>query len=204
MTLDVTVDLAKYMSGSDDEFSDRISVADIMHLDAHLPWLDDCTNILDLGCGIGIVVNELRTSGKNAQGITYQEAEVAEAKERFGLDLVYGDIHKLPFSDGQYDAAIMWDVIEHTVAPLIALSEAFRVVKPGGKLLVFIPGTYWQHCKYHLLCLTPSQMTHLCERVGWTVHSISTHFSTSFTAKHGHKLFHEDYVYYLTKGTSEC
>lgn len=140
-------------------------------------------------------MNQLRDQGFAAGGVTYNDQEVKFAKDRFDIDLVYADLHKLPLDNSSYDGGIMWDVIEHTLAPPIVLSEARRVLRK--KLLVFIPGEYWQHCRYHYICLTPSQMIHLCNRTGWKVVDVVTYYDSNIPTRHGHNMLSSNVAYRL-------
>jgi ubiquinone/menaquinone biosynthesis C-methylase UbiE len=113
------------------------------------------------------VVAHLRRSGKRAEGITYQRSEVDAAKAKHGIDLVFGDLHALPWADSSFDGAICWDALEHTLAPLIALRELRRVLAPRGRALIFIPGQPWQQERYHIIVPTIAQMCHLLGLAGF-------------------------------------
>lgn len=65
---------------------------------------------------------------------------------RHKLDVVACDIEKqhLPFCDGSFDFVLFNEILEHLrVDPLLALSEANRVLKPGGQLLLTTPNLYF-------------------------------------------------------------
>jgi len=118
--------------------------------------------VIDLGCGKGNFVKVMRDWHIEARGITYQ---AEEAKGQEFVDV--GDVHELPYPDDSFDGMVMWDCIEHTQSPYIALCEARRVVKPGGCGIVFIPGKFWWDCEYHIICPTILQMQHLTNITGW-------------------------------------
>ena len=52
---------------------------------------------------------------------------------------VRGDAEHLPFADGQFAAMLSFDVFEHVSDLSLAISEAFRVLRPGGQLLAHLP-----------------------------------------------------------------
>ena len=163
------VNLAAYWSGNNDKHSDRGGPEAILHLSEHLPWLLDAGDaFLDLGCGSGGVMEHIRALGKNAYGVTYQESEAAACRAK-GLEVSCGDLHTLePLGDLRWDGALLWDVIEHCVAPLVVLRNAHALLKPGGRLLIFVPGQRWNRSWYHVLVPTQTQMRHLLELAGFT------------------------------------
>jgi ubiquinone/menaquinone biosynthesis C-methylase UbiE len=163
---------SKYWDSSRDDFSDRPS---ILFQDEHLNYLDDCYNIIDLGCGNGTLVQKLITQGKNAKGLTYNALEVDDAwnKRQLGKDDIYlGDMQNIPFEDDRFDAFVMWDSLEHCPSAYIALCEAKRVLKDYGKGLIFMPGQNWLDCHCHICCYTVPQMIQLCKQAGLVISSI--------------------------------
>lgn len=49
------------------------------------------------------------------------------------------DAHYLPFEDGSFDSVLITEVLEHVYSPYRVLEEIYRVLKPGGKLILSIP-----------------------------------------------------------------
>ena len=92
------------------------------------------------------------------------------AKKEMDLDLTVGDMHDLPYEDGQFDGIVMWDSLEHAVSPYIALCEARRVTRKNGRGLIFIPGDQWRTEQYHIILPTQWQMSHLLWLSGWTLY----------------------------------
>jgi SAM-dependent methyltransferase len=58
-------------------------------------------------------------------------------------DGVCGSVLKLPFADASFDVVGAFDVIEHCEPEADALAEVFRVLEPGGRLLVSVPAFQW-------------------------------------------------------------
>lgn len=55
-------------------------------------------------------------------------------------DWIAGKIEEIPAADSTFDGVISWGVIEHNEAgPETALSEFFRILKPGGYVIVTVP-----------------------------------------------------------------
>lgn len=115
-------------------------------------YIKDCNKVIDLGCGTGNVVKWLNTKGHDAIGITYNHNEVKYANENLdNPNIFWADMHELPYGDDIFDAVLSFESIEHVHSPYIALNEMKRVVKPGGKIVVYIPGTKWIECWHHIL-----------------------------------------------------
>ncbi len=94
--------------------------------------------ILDVGCGTGGNVVMLNEHGE-AYGIDVSQDAVDYCHER-GLDCVeLGAADELPFEDGKFDLVTALDVVEHLDDDLGALKEFRRVLRPGGKILIFVP-----------------------------------------------------------------
>jgi SAM-dependent methyltransferase len=100
------------------------------------------TRMLDCGCGSGGYVRLLRQKlGIDATGIEYLESKVAQAKTEpdVATHVMQGDIERLPFGDSEFDVVLLNEVLEHVPDDLRALQEIHRVLKPGGKLILFSP-----------------------------------------------------------------
>jgi ubiquinone/menaquinone biosynthesis C-methylase UbiE len=139
-----------------DDYSDR---PDVLFQDEHLPYILNCENIIDLGCGNGRLVKKLNeVYKKNAVGITYNPQEV---KNKLHKNIQLMDMHELDFNDESFDGFVMWDSLEHCSSAYIALCEARRVLKENGKGLIFMPGQNWLDCHVHICCYTVKQMLQL-------------------------------------------
>lgn len=58
---------------------------------------------------------------------------------------IVGDIHNLSFASETKEAILCLAVLEHVENPIKAMDELFRVLKPGGKLLIYVPFLYYYH-----------------------------------------------------------
>jgi len=94
--------------------------------------------ILDVGCGTGANLLLLSKYG-DAEGVDISEDALAFCRER-GLDKVrLGAAETLPYEDGTFDLVTALDVVEHLDDDLAGLTELWRVLRPGGRVLLFVP-----------------------------------------------------------------
>ena len=90
---------------------------------------------LDIGCGIG----DMLIHRGNMVGVDINPRTVAFCQSR-GATALLMQPDALPFAQGEFDSALMDNVLEHIFQPQRLLSEVRRVLKPGGRLLVGVPG----------------------------------------------------------------
>lgn len=64
-------------------------------------------------------------------------------------EVVAGDLQDLPFPDASFDTVFCSQVLEHIPDPARALSECFRVLRPGGHLIGSVPHISWLHNEPH-------------------------------------------------------
>jgi len=94
--------------------------------------------ILDVGCGTGANLLMLSQYG-DAEGVDVSEDALAFCRER-GLEKVrLGAGEELPYDDGTFDLVTAFDVVEHMDNDLAGLREMRRVLRPGGRVLLFVP-----------------------------------------------------------------
>jgi SAM-dependent methyltransferase len=93
--------------------------------------------IVDLGCGSGRALVWNRDRGAEAIGIDISPFFSEDA--RSGVPLLLGDLRRLPFADGTFTKAWSLDVLEHLSPEALRamLTEANRVLAPGGELFVY-------------------------------------------------------------------
>lgn len=94
--------------------------------------------LLDLGCGTGGTVGALASGrGFRCVGLDPSAPLLAMGRERdSGLTLVRGRGEDLPFGDGSFDGVFLECVLSVAAEPDRVLAEAFRVLRPGGRLVL--------------------------------------------------------------------
>jgi ubiquinone/menaquinone biosynthesis C-methylase UbiE len=96
---------------------------------------------LDIGASSGYMVQAALEKGMSAEGIEPSASGVWAAKER-GITLVQATAECLPFDDSTFDIVHSHHVFEHVADPLRAAKEAYRVLKPGGLVLIEVPNQF--------------------------------------------------------------
>ncbi|MBI2835677.1 MAG: methyltransferase domain-containing protein [Acidobacteria bacterium] len=93
--------------------------------------------VVDLGCGSGRVLVWNRDARARMVGIDVSPFFASEALQ--SVDLALGDLRRLPFADGAFTKAYCLDVLEHLSRESLGqvLTEAARVLAPGGRLFVY-------------------------------------------------------------------
>ena len=92
------------------------------------------TRLLDVACGPGFIAGAAADRGAIVTGLDFAAAMVAQARRRLpALTFREGDAEALPFDTGSFDAVVMNFGLLHLARPDAALTEALRVLRPGGR-----------------------------------------------------------------------
>jgi ubiquinone/menaquinone biosynthesis C-methylase UbiE len=99
--------------------------------------------LLDVGCGTGWWLERLLAAGvapERLHGVELDPARVEAARRRApGTAVVEGDVRALPYGDGRFGAVFLLTVLSSVEGPERAVAEAWRVLAPGGLLVVWEP-----------------------------------------------------------------
>lgn len=108
--------------------------------------------VLDHGCGLGAYMEKFTGFGGTVFGFDVEEDRLNEAIPRGnGVNLAVGEA--LPYPDNTFDTLFSNEVMEHVADDRQTASEMIRVLKPGGRALIFCPnrwnpyeqhGIYWR------------------------------------------------------------
>lgn len=102
--------------------------------------------VLDAGCGTGgfLAVLAHRRPDMSRFGLEWDHAAAWRARDKSGAAITQGSVNALPFGDASFDAAVSADVLCHgAVDPAVATAELWRVLRPGGRLVVNLPAYQW-------------------------------------------------------------
>ena len=112
--------------------------------------------ILENGCGVGMYVEHVSLLEGTVIGLEYDFERAAEARQN-SLHILNAAGEALPLPSGTFDLVLSHEVLEHVQDDRTAAREMIRVLKPGGRALIFCPnrgypfethGVYWKG-KYH-------------------------------------------------------
>ena len=97
--------------------------------------------VLDVGCGNGYVLSKYATEGAEVFGVDITQASVDLCNKRFGYLGLKGhfqvaDAQAIPFPDDTFDCVCSMGVLHHVPDTQKAINEIYRVLKPGGRLIV--------------------------------------------------------------------
>jgi len=94
-------------------------------------------NVLDIGCGDGLLLEHLKRDGLEVSGIDISSRAIDICRGR-GLECVKGDItNTLPFPNESFDNVLLIDVLEHLFQPQEVLKETRRVCRKN--LFISVP-----------------------------------------------------------------
>lgn len=132
--------------------------------------------ILDIGAGRGVMIQELKKNGWDVYGVL----PASQTKDT-GANIFYGNLTDANFPAVFFDCVTLFHVLEHLAAPKEALREIFRILKPGGILVMELPNasgvvprlfkTFWfgYNVPEHLYHFTPINLKHILEEEGFAV-----------------------------------
>jgi 2-polyprenyl-3-methyl-5-hydroxy-6-metoxy-1,4-benzoquinol methylase len=141
--------------------------------------------VLDIGCGEGRTLEQLRDLGWQVEGVDFDPRAVRSAEMR-GIRARLGTLADQHYPDTSFDAVVHSHVIEHVPDPVAFLAECRRVLRPGGRLMLLTPnakglgharfGADWRGLEppRHLQVFTPDSLRRAAETAGLRVGTLDT------------------------------
>lgn len=146
----------------------------------HLPFGGKDARLLDLGCGNGAFLAQMRVAGWHVTGLDLDERAV-QAAQSVGLDVRCGELKESTFPPASFDVITLNHVIEHLPHPVETLSICQRLLRSGGVIWIGTPnlssrghevfGRDWFALDppRHLVIFTPKSLRIALERAGFDI-----------------------------------
>lgn len=153
--------------------------------------------ILDVGCATGVFLKVARLKGWEVYGVECSAEFAKIAKKRLGENVHHGMFEKVHFSDNFFEVVLFYDSLEHMSNPLKVIKKVFKILKPGGYVIIVTPNTAsfsakimgknWAHFKReHLFYFSPKSIKKLLEkndlriiRLGKAIKALSIAYTSS-------------------------
>ena len=103
--------------------------------------------ILDVGSGEGYFLNLCSLNGWGVWGVEIVPELVEFTKKEYGIAVFSGTLEDAKYPDNYFDVVVFLNVLEHLLNPYSALSEAYRILRPGGGILLRFP-----NATFHIPC----------------------------------------------------
>jgi SAM-dependent methyltransferase len=109
-------------------------------------------HVLENGCGVGTYINRLASLGGKVIGLEYDHERAQEALA-LSEYVLQAEGEALPFTSKAFDAILSNEVLEHVRDDRAAVHEMVRTLRPGGRLVLFVPnrgypfethGVFWR------------------------------------------------------------
>lgn len=117
------------------------------------------TTILDVGCGGAWLAKALIPRGKTVISMDISTTNPVRAMEEVPSDRHFGlvaDVYSLPVKENSIDCIVASEIIEHVKDPQLFLACLFKVLKPGGTIIVTTP---YNEIIQKSLCIHCNQLT---------------------------------------------
>ena len=143
--------------------------------------MTDRGRLLDIGCGYGFFLQEMRCRGWKVEGIEVSEVGGQFVRERWDIHVYSQPLESLSLPENLFDVVTLFYVIEHLDDPLALLREVNRILKPGGLVFLRWPHSTpiirilgplsrtldLYHTPYHLYDFSPSTMEKMLKSCGF-------------------------------------
>ncbi len=134
---------------------------------------------LDVGCGRGHFLAAMRRRGWSVHGVEPSPQAAERAREEYGLPIQTGALRDVSRSV-EFDVVTLWHVLEHVADPVEFLGDVWRVLRPGGLVVIETPnvdsvdrrlfGRHWMGWDppRHLHLFGPRTLAAILERRGFS------------------------------------
>lgn len=138
-------------------------------------------SVLDIGCGLGGFLANLPSNRFEVSGLEPYQGLFASVVEPLRSRIQFKPFDTADLAENAFDLITLWHVLEHMPQPLKALEKVFRLLKPGGCLILEVPnlaslearwlGPFWYHLDvpFHFWHFTPSSLRTMVSKAGFRV-----------------------------------
>ena len=133
--------------------------------------------ILDLGCGTGRNLVELEHVGEPV-GLDLESRALSYCRQRGRRLLVQSSAENLPFLSESYEIVTALDLLEHLDDDVAGAREVWRVLRPGGRFLLFVPAYHWlwgpqDDISHHRRRYSAPQLRSIIRRAGFRIERLT-------------------------------
>lgn len=137
--------------------------------------------ILDVGCGNGNYLRQLKKAGWDCYGTEIDASMVNYLTNNLDLQVFKGELYDITFTDDFFDVVSFWGSLEHMSDPLRALRKAYTMLKPCGKIIIWVPNIesleakifrkFWHHLELptHYYQFSARVLKKFLERISFKV-----------------------------------
>jgi 2-polyprenyl-3-methyl-5-hydroxy-6-metoxy-1,4-benzoquinol methylase len=155
-------------------------------------WLEASSRgkLLDVGCGSGQFLAQMAELEWQVTGVE-PDGDAVKVAQALGLDVRHGMLEDAKLPENSFDAVTLHHVIEHVLDPVSVLQSCWRVLKPGGQLIVVAPNVeslshqrFGSNCFHldpprHLIHFSAATLRETAVKAGIRVHNVSTSARTA-------------------------
>ena len=115
-------------------------VADFLKIIPQLQkLLPEKGRLLEIGCAMGTLLNEIRKLGWEVSGVEPEEWTCEIARNKYGLNVISSTFQEAEIEEASFDVVLLLHVIEHLSDPNKGLSQIARLLRPRGFLVLETP-----------------------------------------------------------------
>lgn len=132
-----------------------INLLKLYVLPKHKRYSKTQLKILDAGCGTGLLLQKLQSYGQ-VTGVDISCEAIKHAKKRGLKEVYHSSVERIPLKNNSFDVIVCIDVLYHRQvrSDIKALKEFYRLLKPGGVVIIKAPSFNWLSGKHDQLVQT--------------------------------------------------
>jgi len=105
-----------------------------------LKFLGTNQKILDIGCNDGTITQVMKEMGNEVIGVDFEEVVEIAKRNHHDIQFISFDASNIfPIDDNSFDVVIATELIEHLIDDELFLNECYRILRPGGRLMLTTP-----------------------------------------------------------------